>query len=127
MSSWTTSIAGTAALSMMLAYMFLRLRLRGVGSLFGPQSKLSAVALIVLTGIVPTGLGLILALVTHNKGVMLYLGLLLPSVLWLPKAAVERIRKRGSLLPESLAWLRSPTRRLDERIGDDMEAWCEGG
>src|SRR5260370_349817 len=101
MASWI-SIAGTAALSLLLPFIFLRLRFRGVGPLFGAKSGSWAVAVIVMTGMVSTAVGILLALTTHNAAIV-YLALLVPTGLWLPNAATERIRKRGSLLPDSLA------------------------
>jgi hypothetical protein len=48
-----------------------------------------------------------------------------PSGLWLGKASANR-RLRGALLPRKLiAGISMPFDRLDGRMGDDMQAWCD--
>jgi GHKL domain len=120
MASWI-GIGVTAALSLILSYLFLRLRFRGIGPIFGPRSRLWAIAVIAGTGIAATGLGLILLLATDNAATI-YLGLLVPSLLWLPAAARRRIEQQGRLLPR---WVPSLLERLYDRMGDDMQAWTD--
>jgi hypothetical protein len=118
--SWI-GIGVTAALSLILSYLFLRWRFRGIGPIFGPRSAPWAAAVILVTGIAATGLGLVLLLLTRNAATI-YLGLLVPSGLWLPKAARDRIQQQGRLLP---GWLPSLLERLYDRMGDDMQDWVD--
>jgi GHKL domain len=127
MAGWTAWIGAAAAtaFSYFSAYIFLRLRFRGIGSPFRPRrTTQAAMRVIIDTATASAFLGLFLAFATSNIA-LVCVSLLVPSVLWLPNAAEERIRRRGNILPESLAWIKSPIRRLDERMGRDMEEWCE--
>lgn len=125
MPSWVPGLLVTVAVSAASAYGFLRLRCRRVGRPFGPKAKSSAIAVIVITVIISTGLGVAAVAVGHHVRAV-YVGLVLPSGLWLGEVAAQRKRERGSLWPRQLtASLTFPLRRLDDGMGDDMNDWCD--
>jgi len=120
---WAETV-GTIAVSLVSAYIFLLLRCRGTGYPFGPRARWWAITIVVITAAVSTGLGLA-AVAVGEHGLAAYVGLLLPSGLWLSKASAQR-RPGASLVPEALAgWLTLPLLRLDDRMGDDMQDWCD--
>ena len=125
MPSWVAGVTGTFALSVVSAYCFLRLRYRRAGHPFGPHAKWWAIAVIVITAAVSTGLGVALVAASHHVRAV-YVGLILPSGLWLGEEANQRLRRRGSTVMRQLAaCLTYPLRRLYDRMGDDLQDWCE--
>lgn len=124
MPGWVAGAAGTFAISAVSAYLFLRLRCRGTGYPLGPRARRWAAAVILITAVVSTGLGVAAVAVSHHLRAA-YVGVVVPSGLWLGKASRLRL-KRGSLLPESvIACFTFPVRRLDDRMGDDLQDWCD--
>ena len=126
MPSWVTGVSATFVLSTASAYVFLRLRCRGMGSPFGPHARWWAAMVIVITAAVSTGLG-VAAVATGDHLGPAYIGLILPSGLWLAKVSTQRGRQLldsqwGRRLTTCLNF---PLRRLGDGIGDDLEAWCE--
>lgn len=125
MPSWVAGVVGTFALSLVSAYGFLQLRYRKAGRPFGPHAKWWAAAVIVITAAVSTGLGVAAVAASHHVRAV-YVGLILPSGLWLGESFNERARQRGSLVPKQLiARLTLPLRRLNDGMGDDMQDWCD--
>lgn len=125
MPNWVIGVAVTIALSMVSAYVFLLLRCRGAGYPFGPRSKIWAITVVVTTAAISTALGVAAVAASHHVRAA-YVGLVVPSALWLGKASAQRSRRRGSLLPKPLAGsLTLPLRRLDDRMGDDLQDWCD--
>lgn len=127
MPGWVASVALTALLSMASACVFLLARCRGVGRAFGPTSKWWAFAVIVITCVVATGLGVALETAGHHLRAA-YIGLAVPSGLWLGKVAKQRERRGRRWLPEAevlASWLTFIVRRMDDRMGDDLDVWCE--
>ena len=125
MPSWVPGLLVTVAVSAASAYGFLRLRCRRLGRPFGPKARSSAIAVIVITVIISTGLGVAAVAVGHHLRAV-YVGLVLPSGLWLGEVAAQRKRERDSLWPRQLtACLTFPVRRLDDGMGDDMKDWCD--
>src|SRR5712692_7635092 len=65
----------------------------------------------------------------HHHRRPAYIGLIVPSGLWLGKVAEQRhSRLRGRWRPEAeklAGWLTFFVRRMDDRIGDDLEVWCD--
>ena len=122
MPSWVAGVVGTFALSLILAYGFLRLRCRGVGNPFGRRARYWAVLIMVATALVSTGVGLVLvAASSHDPAA--YVGVVVPGGLWFSKLPPQRDR---DLFHRTLAGLLTlPFSRLYDRMGDDMEAWCE--
>jgi hypothetical protein len=118
------AVAGTFLLSMVSAYAFLWLRCRRTGPPFGRRAKWWATTVIVLTAIASTGIG-VAAVVVSDHGAV-FLGLVIPSGLLLGQVSADQGRRR------SRAWLRAlaagltfPLRRLYERMGDDLQDWCD--
>jgi len=124
MPSWFAGVVGTFGLSVLSAYGFLRLRCRRAGRPFGPRAKWWSMTIILLTAIVSTGLGVaVVAVSGHIRAA--YIGLALPSGLWFGQASRQRRRQGPALWRKPLAALVTlPFRRLYDRMGDDMQEWC---
>jgi hypothetical protein len=121
MPSWVIGVAGTFVLSLIVAYGFLRLRCRRIGPPFGPRARYWALFIVVATAVMSSAVGLLL--VVASKHVPAYVGIIVPSGLWLSKLPPQRDR---DLLPRSLSGLLTlPFSRLYDRMGDDMERWCD--
>jgi hypothetical protein len=125
MPGWLADVVATFVLSAASAYGFLRLRCQGTGRAFGPRAQWWAVAIVVITAAVSTGLGVAAVAVSPYVRAV-YVGLILPSGLWLGALFTQRIQQRGSLVPQRLAaCLTLPLRRHSERMTDDMQDWCD--
>lgn len=118
------AIAGTVVVSMISAYGFLLLRCRRRGNPFGPRARRWAWAIIVITAIVSTALGLAVVALSHQLRAA-YVGLIVPSVLWLGRPPDQREGRRSTWSKPLVDGLMFPLRRLDDRMGDDMQAWCD--
>ncbi len=124
MLSWDV-LVGTILLSLVSAYGFLRLRCRGTGNPFGRRARRWAITIVVITATLATGVGLA-AIAAGNHTIAAYVGLILPSGLWLGKASGQLSRQGSSGLPRHLVALATlPLRRLDDRMADDMQDWCD--
>jgi hypothetical protein len=127
MPSWTAGAAGTFVISAASAYVFLLLRCRGIGYPFGAHARWWATAVVLMTAIAATGLGVgAVAVSNHLRAV--YVGVLVPGGLWLgSRSASQRSRSlRGStLLRAMLTNVTVPLRCLDDCMGDDMQNWCD--
>jgi hypothetical protein len=110
-------VVWTFALSLVLAYTFLRLRCRRTGRPFGPRAKYWALFIATGTALAAAGVG---ALAAAAGPGFAYVGILVPGWLWLTRLPPRRDR---DLRPG--AWFTVPFSRLYERMGDDMESWCE--
>jgi len=120
MPTWVVIVV-TIVVSLASAFGFLMLRCRGTGNPFGHHARWWAVTIIVITGAVATGAGLVV-LAAGDHAIAACVGLILPSALWLGKAA----SLYASRVPEGLiALLMFPLQRLDDRMGDDMQEWCD--
>jgi hypothetical protein len=117
MLSWVVDVAGTFALSLVSAYGFLRLRCRGIGPAFGPRARPWACLIVLGTALVSTAVGLAIVAASHHIGTA-YAGLIVPSGLWLGQVPTQRNRQRA-------AWLAPALGRLYDRMGDDMQNWCD--
>ena len=125
MPSWVIGVAVTLVLSLISAYGFLMLRCRGAGHPFGPHSRPWAVTVIVMTAAVSTALGVAVVAASHHVRAA-YVGLVVPSALWLGKASAQRGRRPERLVPRQLAgYVMLPLRRVDDGIGDDLQDWCD--
>jgi hypothetical protein len=121
MPSWVASVTGTFVLSFILAYGFLRLRCRGIGPPFGPRARYWAFFIVVATTVTSTGVGLLIVISSNH--VPAYVAIIVPSGLWLRKLPPQRDR---DMLPRSLtSLLNLPFSHLYDRMGDDMDAWCD--
>src|ERR1700726_1009941 len=115
MPGWVASVALTALLSMVSSWAFLVVRCRGLGRPFGPTSKWWAFAVVIVTGAVATGLGVAVAAAGHHLRAA-YVGLLVPSGLWLGRAAEQHSRRHGRWWPEAevlVGWLTFFVRQMD--------------
>jgi len=122
MPSWVVGVVGTFVLSLLLAYGFLQLRCRGIGPPFGPRAKAWAIVIVVATATVSTGVGLVIVAASHHIHAA-YVGLIVPTGLWLTRLPAQSDRH---LVPKPLAaTLALPLGRLYDRMGDDMENWCD--
>src|SRR5215470_19239176 len=124
MPTWAVVVV-TIVVSLVSAAGFLMLRCRGTGNPFGRRARWWAITIIVITAAVSTGAGL-LAIAAVRVAIAAYVGLILPSGLWLGKASGQRARlSSGSLAGHLVAVAMLPLRRLDDRMGDDMQDWCD--
>jgi hypothetical protein len=114
--------AATVVVSVLSAYCFLRLRCRRRGNPFGARARWCSLSIIGALVLLSTGLGLAYVTLSHHYGAT-YVGLVLPSVLWLGRASVSRDDgHQPSTLADGLMY---PLRRLDDLMGDDMQEWCD--
>ena len=121
MPSWAGGLFGTFVLSLIVAYGFLRLRCRGIGSPFGPRARYWAWLIMVATAAAATGVGA--AIVAASSAAFAYVGLVVPAGLWFIKLPPQSDLQMRPSPPSDLLTL--PFSRLYDAIGDDMEAWCE--
>jgi hypothetical protein len=110
----------TFAASLLVACWFLRRRCRGIGPPFGPRARYWAWFIVAATASVSTIVGVLLLATSR---VPAYIGILVPGGLWLSKVPPQRDR---DVLPRTWpALLTLPFSRLYDRMGDDMQAWCD--
>ena len=125
MPSWAAEAAVTFAISAASAYVFLLLRCRGIGYPFGPSARWWATAVVLMTAIVATGLGVAAVAVSDHLRAI-YIGVLVPSGLWLGRRSAPNRSRRGTkLLRTFLTEVTVPLRCLDDCMGDDMQQWCD--
>lgn len=119
MTGWG-SVAVAFALSLISSFIFLLARFRGVGKPFGRRSWRWASAVIVFIALISAVLGVLLAQV---KITAIFVSLLLPSLLWLPKAG-QRFENRpfASFVTLGFSWLLD---QLEEAMAEDTEVWCD--
>jgi hypothetical protein len=122
MFSTVVDAVGTFALSFILAYVLLRLRYRKIGPPFGPRARYWSFFIVAATAIMSTGVGLVIVAASHH-GHNTFVGVIVPCGLWFRKLPPQRDR---DLLPMTLSSLLTlPFSRLYERMGDDMQDWCD--
>ncbi len=122
MSSTVVGAVGTFALSLILAYWLLRLRCRKIGSPFGPRARYWAFFIVVSTAAVSTCVGLLIVTASHH-GHDAFAGVVVPCGLWFRKFPPQRDR---DLLPRTVSGLLAlPFSQVYDRIGDDMQHWCD--
>jgi hypothetical protein len=110
----------TFAVSLVVACWFLRWRCRGIGPPFGPRARYWACFIVAATASVAAVVGVLLLATSR---VPAYIGILVPGGLWLSKLPPQRDR---DMLPRAWpALLTLPFSRLYDRMGDDMQAWCD--
>ena len=113
---------GTFALSLAFAFMLLRIRCRGIGSPFGPRARYWALFIVVSTAGVSTAVGVLIVAAT-GYGSTAYAGIVVPAGLYLTRLPPQRDR---DMRPSTWsAVLTLPFSRLYDRMGDDMQAWCD--
>jgi hypothetical protein len=122
MPNWVAGGIGTFALSLIVAYGFLRMRCRGIGHPFGPRARYWAWLIVVGTALVSAGIGLLILAASHDTGTA-FAGIIVPGGLGLSKLPPQRDQ---AMLPRTLsALLTLPFSRLYDRMGDDMQDWCD--
>ncbi len=122
MPNWVVGGVGTFALSLVVACVFLRVRCRGIGPPFGPRARYWALFIVVATALVSAGAGLLIIAASHDTGTA-FAGIIVPGGLGLGKLPPQHDR---DMLPGGLSGLLTlPFSRLYERMGDDMQDWCD--
>ncbi len=123
MPDWVAGAGGPFALSLIVACKFLRMRCRGAGPPFGPRARFWAFFIVVATAIVSTGVGLLIVAASHHIFTA-YAGIIVPSGLWFTKLPPQGDRlSSGRTFPAVVLTL--PFSRLYDRMGDDMQDWCD--
>jgi hypothetical protein len=119
MLSWVAGVVGTFALSLLLACWFLRLRCRKIGPPFGPRARVWAIVIMVGTAVISTGVGLLIVAASRDAHDA-FAGLVVPFGLGFSRLPPSE------LVPRTLAGrLSLPFSRLYDRMGDDLQAWCD--
>jgi hypothetical protein len=108
---------------MFLAYVFLRLRCRGVGNPFGPRARFWAFFIMVATAIASVGAGLLVVAASRQIQVA-YVGIIVPGGLWFGGFPPQGDRLSSGRPFPAAVWA-LPFGRLYERMGDDMQDWCD--
>jgi hypothetical protein len=112
----------TFALSLVLACTFLRMRCRGIGPPFGRRARYWALFIVVGTAATSTAVGLLIVAASRHSGAA-YAGILVAPALGLSRLPPRRDQE---MLPRTRAGLLTlPFSRLYDRMGDDMQAWCD--
>jgi len=115
-------VVGTFALSLILACVFLRRHCRGIGPPFGPRARYWATFIVVGTAAVSTAVGMLIVAASSHSGAA-YVGIIVPVGLRLSKLPPQRDR---DMEPRTMAHvLTLPFSRLYDRMGDDMQDWCD--
>lgn len=110
----------TFAVSLPLACMMLRWRCRGTGPPFGPRARYWAGFIVVATASAAAAVGVLCLAGGH---VPAYIGILVPGGLALGRLPPRRDQE---MLPRG--WpglLTSPFSRLYDRMGEDLQDWCD--
>ena len=111
---------GTFAVSLIVAYLFLRIRCRGIGPPFGRRARYWAFFIVVSTAALAAAVGVLVVAASH---VPAFVGVIVPGGLWFTKLPPQRDR---DMLPRTRsAVLTLPFSRLYDRMGDDMQDWCD--
>lgn len=123
MPSWVMD-AGIFAVASVFGCVFLLLRCRKAGSPFGPGARWWAITIVLITALISTVLGAA-AVVAGGHFRAAIVAIVVPSGLWLGRRSVERRVDRSTVFGSLLGWLTLPLRRLNDRMGDDMQDWCD--
>jgi hypothetical protein len=110
----------TFVLSLVAAYSFLRMRCRRIGNPFGRHARYWALFIVLSTAAVSTAVGVLFLAASRVPAVI---GVVVPGGLWLTK-----LPPRRDLDMQPRTWsgvLTLPFSRLYDRMGDDMQEWCD--
>lgn len=125
MPSLVLGAVGTIVLSMISAYVFLRLRCRGRGDPFGVRARWWSMVIIGGAVVVSTALGLAVVAVSHHSPAA-YVGVVLPSALWFGRSSLGEVGgHRGTVAGPLIDGFGFPLRHLDDLMGEDMQDWCD--
>lgn len=123
MPSWGTD-AGIFVVASISACLFLLFSYRRAGNPFGPKARWWAFTIIFITAVLST----LLAAAAVSAGGNIraaVVGIVLPGGLWLGRGSGQG-RGDGITPPSPLiGWLTLPMRKLHDRMGDDMQDWCD--
>ncbi len=123
MRTWVTD-AGIFAVAAVFGCIFLLLRCRRIGNPFGPRARWWAITIVLLTAVISTAIGAGAAYVDgHLRAAIV--AIVLPSGLWLGRRPAQHLGERRTVSGTLLSSLTLPLRRLDDRMGDDMQDWCD--
>jgi hypothetical protein len=123
MRTWVTD-AGIFAVAAVFGCIFLLLRCRRIGNPFGPRARWWAIMIVLVTAMVSTAIGAGAVYVDgHIRAAVV--AIVLPSGLWLGQWSAQQLGERRTVSGTLLGWLTLPLRRLDDRMGDDMQDWCD--
>ena len=111
---------GTFVVSLILAYMFLRMRCRGIGPPFGRRARYWALFIVVSTAALAAVVGV---LILSASRVSAFVGVVVPGGLWFTKVPPQRDRDMQPRTWSGLLTL--PFSRLYDRMGEDMQDWCD--
>lgn len=112
-------VVATFVVSLFLANWFLRLRYRGIGPPFGRRARPWALVIVIGTAVVSSGAGLLIVAASDHVHAA-YAGIAVPLGLWFPRIPPQDLTARTLG-----AWLALPFSRLYDRMGDDMQDWCD--
>ena len=111
---------GTFVVSLIVAYMFLRIRCRGIGPPFGRRARYWSSFIVVSTAALAAAAGV---LILSASRVPALVGVIVPGGLWFTKLPPQRDR---DMLPRTWSGvLTLPFSRLYDRLGEDMQYWCD--
>ena len=111
---------GTFIVSLIVAYMFLRIRCRGIGPPFGRRSRYWAFFIVVSTAALAAAVGVLIVAASRVPAIV---GVIVPGGLWFTKLPPQRDR---DMLPRTWSGVFTlPFSRLYDRMGDDMQDWCD--
>jgi hypothetical protein len=122
MPSWVVGGVGTFVVSLLVASWFLRLRCRGIGPPFGPRARYWALFIVVATAVVSAGVGIVIVAASHDVGTA-FAGIIVPGGLGLGRLPPQRDAAMLRRTRSAVATL--PFSRLYERMGEEMEDWCD--
>ncbi|MFD1542586.1 hypothetical protein [Nonomuraea guangzhouensis] len=117
-------IALTVPLAIASATGFLLLRCQGRGRPFGPAGWWLAVVIILLTGLVSSGVALVSGALLGNS-LSTVLGAAAPGGLWLSQMRSREDERRSLAKEAATFWLVSLLARLDQAMAEDQRRWCE--
>jgi hypothetical protein len=111
---------GTFVVSLIVAYMFLRMRCRGIGPPFGRHARYWTLFIVVSTAALAAVVGV---LILSASRVSAFVGVVVPGGLWFARVPPQRDR---DMLPRTSSGLLTlPFSRLYDRMGEDMQDWCD--
>ena len=116
----------TFLLALTSAVFFLFLRCHGNGRPLGPNSRLWALLVVLVTSMVSTAAAFVgVVLVARLPFALTGLGVAGPSTLWLSEIHRRRDEQRGPMRDVSTLWLTRLLARLGEGMAEDRMTWCE--
>jgi hypothetical protein len=123
MPSWVTD-AGIFAAAFVFGCIFLMLRCHKAGNPFGPRARWWAATIVLITAAISTVLGVVaVAAGGHFRAAIV--AIVVPSGLWLGRGFASRRDDHGTESGSPLGWLSLPLRRLNDRMAEAVQDWCD--